>query len=216
MRTLFLFFIALNLSFIAAAQKDLKAKQILDEVSTKTRSLETITVNFTFTMENEAMDIHEKNEGTLQLKGQKYVVELPDVGVKVYSDGETVWNYMEDGNQVTISTLEDGGSELMDPSTVFTIYEKGFQSKYIGEKKEGNRIYQQIELYPDSDEYEVNKILISVDKTDKMIKVAQLYGTDGNLYRVEVKNMDTGMELPDSQFVFNPKNYKDLEVIDFR
>jgi outer membrane lipoprotein-sorting protein len=167
-------------------------------------------------MDNEEMDIHEKNEGILQLKGQKYLVELPDVGVKVYSDGETLWNYMEDGNQVTISNLEDGGSELMDPSTVFTIYEKGFQSKYVGEKKEGNKIYHQIELFPDSEEYEVEKILISVDDSDKMIKSAILHGTDGNLYSVDVKNMDTGMNLPDSHFVFNPGKYTDLEIIDFR
>ncbi len=216
MRTIFLFYIALSFAFLATAQNDSKAKQILDEVSKKTRSLETITVDFIFSMENEEMDIHEKNEGTLQLKGQKYVIELPDVGVKVYSDGETLWNYMDDGNQVTISTLEEGGSELMDPSTVFTIYEKGFQSKYTGEKKEGNKVYHQIELYPDSEEYEVSKIVISVDKSDNMIKSARLFGTDGNLYSVEVKSMDTGMNLPDSYFVFNPKEYNDLEVIDFR
>ena len=124
MRNIFLTGIFLFFAWYAPAQQDTKAKQILDEVSTKTRSLETISVDFIFTMENNAMDIHEKNAGKLQLKGQKYVVDLPELGVKVFSDGQTLWNYMEDGNQVTISNLEDGGSELMDPSTVFTIYEK--------------------------------------------------------------------------------------------
>jgi outer membrane lipoprotein carrier protein len=216
MRNIFLLGIFMAFAFIAPAQQDSKAKQILDEVSKKTRSLNTIAVDFVFTMDNDEMDIHEENEGTLQLKGQKYVVDLPDIGVKVYSDGETLWNYMEDGNQVTISYLEDGGSELMDPSTVFTIYEKGFRSEYIGEKKEGNKSYHQIELYPDSEEYEVEKILLSIDKADNMIKSARLHGVDGNLYGVEVKEMKTGLELADSHFVFNPKEYNDIEVIDFR
>jgi outer membrane lipoprotein carrier protein len=216
MRNIFLLGIFMAFAFIAPAQQDSKAKQILDEVSKKTRSLNTIAVDFVFTMDNDEMDIHEENEGTLQLKGQKYVVDLPDIGVKVYSDGETLWNYMEDGNQVTISYLEDGGSELMDPSTVFTIYEKGFRSEYIGEKKEGNKSYHQIELYPDSEEYEVEKILLSIDKADNMIKSARLHGVDGNLYGVEVTDMKTGMELADSHFVFNPKEYNDIEVIDFR
>ncbi len=216
MRNIFLLGIFMAFAIVAPARQDSKAKQILDEVSKKTRSLETITVDFVFSMDNEEMDIHEQNEGTLQLKGQKYLVNLPDVGVKVYSDGETLWNYMEEGNQVTISYLEDGGSELMDPSTVFTIYEKGFQSKYVGEKKEGNKAFHQVELYPDTDEYEVEKILLSIDKADNMIKSAQLYGTDGNQYGVEVKNMKTGMQLADSHFVFNPEEYNDLEVIDFR
>lgn len=199
-----------------AAQQDSKAKQILEAVSSKTRSLETISVDFMFTMENEEMDMYEENEGTLQLKGQKYVVSLPDIGVKVYSDGKTLWNYMKDGNQVTISNLEDGGSELMDPSTVFTIYEKGFRSVYTGEKKEGNNAYHQIELFPDSPEYEVDKILLSIDKSDDMIKSATLYGIDGNLYGVDVHKMETGKPLPDAYFVFNPKEYGDLEIIDFR
>lgn len=216
MRNIFLTGIFLFFAWYAPAQQDTKAKQILDEVSTKTRSLETISVDFIFTMENNAMDIHEKNAGKLQLKGQKYVVDLPELGVKVFSDGQTLWNYMEDGNQVTISNLEDGGSELMDPSTVFTIYEKGFRSKYLGEKMEGSKACHQIELYPDSKEYDVNKIVISIDKAEKMIKSAQLHGTDGNLYGVEVEKMNTGMTLPDSYFVFNPKDYTDIEIIDFR
>jgi outer membrane lipoprotein-sorting protein len=203
-------------SLFAAAQQDSQAKQILDEVSQKARSYKTISADFIFSMENEEMDISEQNEGTIKLKGQKYMVELPDIGVKVYSDGETLWNYMEDGNQVTISYIEDGGSELMDPSTVFTIYEKGFRAKHVGEKTEGNRTFHQIELYPDNEEYEVSKILLSIDKSDKMIKSALLHGTDGNLYGIEVKNMDTTAELPDSYFRFDPKDYDDLEIIDFR
>jgi outer membrane lipoprotein-sorting protein len=162
------------------------------------------------------MDINERNEGTIKLKGQKYVVDLPDIGVKVFSDGKTLWNYMEDGNQVTISNLEDGGSELMDPSSVFTIYEKGFQSKYVGEKTIGTEIVHQIELFPDSEEHEVSKILLSVGKSDKMIKSALLYGTDGNIYGIEVKKMDTQTELPDSYFLFNASDYGDVEIIDFR
>lgn len=198
------------------AQQDAKAKQILEEVSKNTRSFNTISADFVFSMENKEMEISERNEGSIKLKGQKYVVDLPDLGVKVFSDGKTLWNYMEDGNQVTISNLEDSGSELMDPSSVFTIYEKGFQSKYAGEKTIGNETVHQIELFPDSDEHEVSKILLSVGKTDKMIKSALLYGTDGNIYGIEVKKMDTKTELPDSYFEFNASDYDDVEVIDFR
>ncbi|WP_372947698.1 LolA family protein [Mariniphaga sp.] len=216
MKHIFLLGIFLASVFFASAQQDPKAKQILDEVSENTRSFKTISAEFVFSMENKEMDINERNEGTIKLKGQKYVVDLPDIGVKVFSDGKTLWNYMEDGNQVTISNLEDGGSELMDPSSVFTIYEKGFQSKYAGEKTIGNAMVHQIELYPDTDEHEVSKILLSIGKSDKMIKSALLYGTDGNLYGIEIKKMDTQTELPDSYFVFKTGDYGDVEIIDFR
>ncbi|RIH67051.1 outer membrane lipoprotein carrier protein LolA [Mariniphaga sediminis] len=216
MKSIFLLGLLLASVFFAIAQQDPKAKQILDEMSEKTRSYESIAADFVFSLENKEMDISEKNEGSIKLKDQKYVVDLPALGVKVFSDGETLWNYMKDGNQVTISNIEDGGNELMDPSSIFTIYEKGFQSKFMGEKVSGNSTAYQIELYPDSGEYDVSKILLSIGKSDKMIKSALLYGTDGNVYGIIVKKMDTDTNLPDSFFVFNTNDYGDLEVIDFR
>jgi outer membrane lipoprotein-sorting protein len=216
MKSTFILGILMVYTIGAIAQQDPKAKQILDEVSKKTRSYETISAQFVFTMENKEMDINETNEGSILLKGQKYRVELPDLGVKVFSDGETLWNYMEDGNQVTISDIEEGGNELMDPSSVFTIYEKGFRAKYTGDKTLAGKKYHQIELFPDSQEYEVSKILLSVGSDNKMIHSALVHGTDGNIYGVEVKNLDAGGTLPDSYFSFNPKEYKDIEVIDFR
>lgn len=216
MKGIFLLGLILASVLFANAQQDTRAKEILDEVSKKTRSYKSISADFVFSMENKEMEINERNEGTIKLKGQKYVVDLPDIGVKVFSDGQTVWNYMADGNQVTISNLEDGGSELMDPSSLFTIYEKGFQSKFAGEKTIGNSKYYQIELFPDTDEHEVSKILLSIGQSDKMIKSASLYGTDGNVYGIDVKKMDTQTEIPDSYFVFNVSEYGDVEVIDFR
>ncbi len=216
MRHIFLLGIALIIAYLSVGQQDNKARQILDEVSQKTTEYKVIRAHFIFTMENEAMDIHEKNEGSIALKGQKYVVELPDVGMKVYSDGQTLWNYMEDGNQVTISNVEDNSSELMDPSSIFSIYEKGFDSKYTGENTKGNKTYHTVELYPDTDEHQVSKIILSIDKSTMMLNSAILHGTDDNLYGVEVHKMETDIDLADSFFVFNTSDYEDIEVIDFR
>lgn len=154
-----LFLIAVVLiANILNAQTDAKAKQILDQTSQKTRSFNTISADFTFSMQN--AQLKETNNGSIKLKGNKYVVEIPGAGLKVFADGKTSWTYMKNGNQVTISTIDESSSELMDPSTVFTIYEKGFKSKFIAEKTvEGKPVYQ-IELYPDKTEFEVSKITI--------------------------------------------------------
>lgn len=198
------------------AQQDSKAKEILEKVSEKAKSYKSIAADFTFSMVNKEMEIDENNEGTIKMKGQKYVVELPNLGVKVFCDGTTIWNYMKDGNQVTISSIDDASSELMDPASLFNIYEKGFNSKFIGEKNEGGKVVYQIELEPDSEEYDVTKVNVFIDKSDMMIQSAQLFSTDGNIYGIVVKHMDTSKDFSDSQFVFNAANYPDVEVIDFR
>ena len=216
MRSLFILVIFLMAVSLLKAQPDAKAKQILDEVSAKTRSFPSITADFIFSLENIHADIRENNEGTIKVKGSKYRLELPEIGLQVYSDGITLWNYMAEGNQVTISAVEEGGDDLMDPASVFTIYEKGFRSKLVDDKRIGSVDCYQIELYPDSDEFEVTKIVLFIGKQDKMIKSASLFGTDGNLYGIEIKKMNTTDDLPDAFFVFNPADYSDLVVIDFR
>ncbi len=216
MRKFLMLSLGLILAVFSVNAQDQKAKTILDEVSQNTRSYQTISAGFIFSMDNKEMDIHEKNEGSIKLKGQKYVVDLPDVGMKIYSDGKSVWNYMEDGNQVTISSIDSESSELMNPSALFNIYEQGFKSKYMGEKTVDGNVLYDIELYPDTDEHEVSKINLLIDKVDMMIDSATLYGTDGNLYGFKINELKTNVDLPDSAFVFDPDKYEDLEVIDFR
>ena len=216
MKSVFLFTIILFISILTFAQEDSKSKNILDEVTEKAKSFKTISADFTFSMVNKEMDIDEKNEGTIKLKGKKYVVTLPETGIVVYSDGETVWNYMEQGNQVTVSTIENGGNELMDPSSLFSIYEKGFQSKFITEKSVGGNTVYVIDLFPEEDIYDVSKITIEINKSTMMIKSALLMGTDENIYGIVVKDMKTNVDIPDSDFIFQESKYPDVEVIDLR
>jgi len=216
MKSIFFTTTILLIALFSQAQQDPKAKSILDEVSGKTKTYKTISADFSFSMENKEMEINEKNEGSIKLKGQKYFVDLPGAGIKVYSDGKTNWNYMKQGNQVTISLIEDSGSELMDPSSLFSIYEKGFSSKFVAEKNVGGNAVYQIDLFPDKKEYEVTKITIEINKSTMMIQSAQLFGTDGNLYSIVVKKMETNKEFPDSDFVFDASKFPDVEIIDLR
>lgn len=216
MKQVLLAMLILFAAFSVKAQQDEKAKGILEKVSEKARSFKSLAADFTFSMENKEMEIDERNEGSIKMKGQKYVVELPDIGASIFSNGTTIWHYMKDGNQVTISNIDDESSELMDPASLFNIYEKGFNSKFIAENNEGGKVLYQIDLFPDSEEYDVSKISVAVNKANMMIQSAQLFSNDGNVYGIVVKKMETDKEFPDSDFEFNASNYPDIELIDFR
>ena len=206
----------LFITIFSSAQQDEKAKGILDKVSEKTRSYKTISAAFSFSMENKEMEINEKNEGSIKLKGKKYSVNLSDAGIQVFSDGTTLWNYMKDGNQVIISKIDDESSDLTDPTSLFSIYEKGFDSKFVSEKMEDNKTIYQIDLFPNEDKQEISKITVSIDKESMMIHAAVLYATDGNLYVIKIKKLETNIDFPDSEFVFDASKYNDVETIDWR
>jgi len=216
MKYIMILAIVMHLTITTDAQQDAKAKGILDQVSQKTRSYKTIAADFSFALENKAMNINEVNDGSIIIKGDQYHVEIPGSGVKVFSNGKTNWNYMKTGNQVTISTLDKNSGELMDPSTIFTIYEKGFQSKFVAEKTVDGKIVYQIDLFPDKKEFEVSKITLEINKATLFIQSALLKGTDGNIYNIKVKKFETNKDFPDTDFVFDAKKFPGVELIDLR
>ncbi len=215
MKKILMISFVLMLTTIVQAQ-DEKAKSILDKVSITNRAYKTFSADFTFSMQNVEMGIDEKNQGNIKLKGQKYVVELPGLGVQVFSDGNTIWNYMKAGNQVTVSNIDDESSDLMDPASLFSIYEKGFNSKFVAEKNEGGKVLYHIDLFPDKTVQDVTKVTLLIEKATMNIHSARLYSTDGNIYGIDVKKMETNKDLPDATFNFNATKYPDIEVIDFR
>ena len=216
MKQVFLIFVLLINYSVLQAQQDDKSKGILDKVTENTKSFKTISADFSFTQDNDEMDIHENIDGNIKIKGQKYVVSLPDFGRQIYSDGTAIWVYMKDGNQVTISNIDDDSNDLMDPANLFNIYEKGFQSKFVEEKTLDGKAVYVIDLLPESDEQDVKKITVTIDKSSMMLHSARLFSTDENIYGIDIKKLETDKDLPDSDFVFNKDKYPDLEVIDLR
>lgn len=201
---------------VGYAQQDQKAKEILEKVTKATQGYSSISASFNYVMENKAEDIHEENKGNILLKGNKYHLSLPQMGMQMFTDGKTVWTYMKDANEVTIANAGDDMNEAMDPSKLFTIYEHGFNYKYIEEKTvDGVPVYI-IDLFPENSEIEYSKIRIQVEKKRMLIKRAEMIGKEGNNYIVEVNDLKTDVPTKDSDFVFDKSKFKGAEVVDLR
>ena len=180
------------------------------------QSYSSLSANFIFTMENPKMNIKEQNSGSLLLKGTKYQVLLPDLGMKVYSDGKTVWNLMEAANQVMITNVGDDSQGGIDPSAIFNIYQEGYTFKFVEDKQESGKTISYVDLFPLDKNAEFNKIRVGVDKNNLMVQSLVTFGKDGNQYGIYVKEFKTGQNIADSEFVFDKSKHKNIEEIDFR
>jgi outer membrane lipoprotein-sorting protein len=197
-------------------QSDQKAKDLLEKTSKKMQSYKTLSANFVFTMENSKMNIKEQNSGSLLLKGKKYQVQLPDLGMQVFSDGKTVWNFMSAANQVMVTNAGDDSQGGIDPSVIFNIYQEGYTFKSIGDKQESGRTISYVDLFPDDKNAEFKKITVGVDMDKLMIHSLVTHGNDGNQYGIYVKEFKTDQNIADNEFVFNKGKYPNIEEIDFR
>ncbi|MDP2335975.1 MAG: outer membrane lipoprotein carrier protein LolA [Bacteroidota bacterium] len=198
------------------AQQDAKAKEILEKVTKTTQSHASIEAKFSFEMNNAAEKIQEKNVGTIVLKNKKYKLNIPKMGLQVTCDGKTIWTYMVNSNEVSISNLDEETDDLMDPSKIFTIYERGFNYKFAGESLDGGVPVYNIDLSPQKPIGDIKTARIMIDKQKMMIHSANMIGKDGNSYIVSVTQFITDGVYKDSDFVFDPKKYKDIEVVDMR
>jgi len=200
----------------ANAQNDPKAKSLLEETSKKMQSFQTLSATFTFTMENAKMKIKEQNSGSLLLKGQKYQVKLPDMGMQIYCDGKTVWNFMEEASQVTLSNAGEEGQGVIDPTTIFNIYQEGYTYKFVEDKTTAGRVISTIELLPSDKTAEFTKLTVGIDKDKKVVQSLVTHGKDGNLYGIYVNDLKPNLPIADSEFVFNKAKFPGIEVVDFR
>ena len=194
-----------------------KANEILDEVTRTIKSCNTIQANIVFITENKAENISDENYGQVVLKGEKYKLELSSLGLEIFSNGELIWSYMEDANEVSITTIDDETIIVMNPARLLTIYQHGFTNRFVEEKKVDGVVVYIIDLFPEGEELlEYQKIQIQVDKNHMIIRNVLMEGNDGNNYIVKIDNIKKNIPIDDKIFVFNKANYPDVEEIDLR
>ncbi|MDD2304685.1 MAG: outer membrane lipoprotein carrier protein LolA [Prolixibacteraceae bacterium] len=198
------------------SQQDTKAKEILEKVTKTMQSLTSLDAKFSYEMENKVENVKDKSVGSIVLKGKKYKLNIPQLGTQMICDGKTIWTYMVNSNEVTIADLDESTDELMDPAKIFTIYEKGFNYKFLNETVDAGVPVYNIELTPQKPSGDIKKIKLMIDKQKMLIHGAIMNGKDGNTINVIVTQLKTDGSYADADFVFDTKKYKGIEVVDMR
>jgi outer membrane lipoprotein carrier protein len=192
------------------AQNDPKAKSILDELSAKTKAYTSIKAEFTFTTEKKDKTKDVQN-GKIETKGKKYKLEIP--GHEIYCDGKTVWEYIKDANEVQVKDMESEAEGSINPSNIFTIYEKGFKYKFEGE----DATTQTISLFPENpDKKKYHTAKLYVNKSKKEISSVKMMMKDGSTQTYAIKSFTPNATIPDTDFTFDAKAHPGVSVEDMR
>jgi len=128
--------------------QDQVAKDVLDRLSSTTKSYKNMTVDFDFIFENKNQNINEKQKGILVLQEeQEEMFRLEIEEQIIINDGESQWIYLTDMNEVQIME-HDPEEQIMSPNKLFTIYEEGYKYSYVGAESEKGKRLQIIDLFP--------------------------------------------------------------------
>ena len=98
------FFLVLFNSLFSYSQEDKRALDMLNSMSDNYKKMKGFTSSFTYTMKNLTEDISDSFSGKISVKDDKYVLFIE--GQKIINDSKTVWTYLEELNEVTISDFD--------------------------------------------------------------------------------------------------------------
>ncbi|MCX8019555.1 MAG: outer membrane lipoprotein carrier protein LolA [Chitinophagaceae bacterium] len=212
---IFLSFLFVSGNFLnAQGSNDPDAKVILDAVSAKFKTFSSLQASFTYKAEDATGKTLFTQKGILRMKGTKYRISAGSQ--EIFCNGTTVWNYEKSSKEVTISTL-DASSGMITPQKLFTdFYNKDYLYMLNGEKREGNKIIQEIQLTPTDKSRSFHKVYLWIDKNTKTIQGARILEKDGRRHTYTVSSLKTNIPMTDDTFVFDKKKYPGVEEIDLR
>lgn len=198
--------------FVAGAQVDKKAKDLLDKVSAKTKSFTTYKISFSFTLNNPDQKLNETTQGTLAVKGSKYHLKMGEQ--EIFCDGKNVITYQKETNEALAQDVADMDDESITPQSIFMMYEKGFKIRYVKDQAEGSKQIAVIDLYPvDPKKKDYSIITLFVDQGQATIQRAEIKAKNGSKYTYSVNKMEPNLALGDNTFLFDKTKFPGVKVI---
>ncbi|MFB1012442.1 MAG: outer membrane lipoprotein carrier protein LolA [Bacteroidia bacterium] len=193
--------------------QDNKSNEILNKLSKTYKTYKSVKASFTVTIYNKKSNTKVRQTGQLYQKGKKFRVNMS--GQEIYCDGKTIWTYIDGANEVQVSKF-DAKSMDINPSEIFTIYEKGFVHKYGGQKVVGTKTLDIVELIPTDKSKGYFKVKLGIDKLANKVKEMVVYSKNGLETTYAINELDANVPINDSYFKFNTRDKPGVIVIDLR
>ena len=109
--------ILLLVTFATNAQ-DKKAKELLDQVTTKIKSYNNIIIDFKYTLNNYKENINKESKGNVIIQDNKYVLNFMGV-TKIY-DGKKSYTIVPEDEEIIVSSLSEKDDNAVTPSKMLT------------------------------------------------------------------------------------------------
>ena len=201
--------ILLLVTFTTQAQ-DKKAKELLDQVTTKIKSYNNITIDFKYSLNNSKENINKESKGNLVLEGNKYVLNF--MGVTKIFDGKKSYTIVPEDEEVTVSGLNEKDDNAITPSKMLTFFNSGYKFAWdILQDVKGRKI-QYIKLTPTNAKDQRKEILLGIDSQTKNIYNVIEMGKNGTKTTLIVNSFKTNQPLSKNQFTFAASKYPNYYI----
>lgn len=198
------------------AAVDEKALEILDKTSAYYQGLENFSATYNLTIQYPGEDVVQYAKMSITARGPQYRLSYDQK--ETITDGETVWVYDKELQEVTISEYAKTDSDL-NFAELYNLYQQGYRSVYIGERivhKTKNIVRDIVQLTPLHEDSSFTSITLEVDRATAQIHGWEVVQNEETRYICTVCSFAVNIPLSDAYFTFDVDAHGDLEVIDLR
>ena len=205
----------LAISNIVLAQQDPKAKEILDAMSAKYKSISSFQADLSYTMTNKTEGINESYKGKIAVKGDMYRLMMQDQ--EIYNDGTTIWTFLPNLDEPEV-TIDNNNPEAGDitPSSIFNVYQEGYKYLYLNSTNIDGKSYDIVDLVPNDKDAQYFKVRIEIGTNNRLLRTFTLFDREGSEYTYLITNFKSDVNLSDAYFRFDTSKLTEDQIIDIR
>ena len=182
------------------------AEDFLNKVIEKNKSYNDISINFEYSFFDSENGSSIISNSYAYMKGNSYIIKID--GQEMISNGEVLWTYLIDDQEVMISEVSDDNNNS--PLAIIESFSKEIN---VGFDISENDITKLLIEEKEKTTFEI--MSISVDKDLKITEI-NIMTLNGDTITYKINSFKTNQNLPDSMFFFDKKTHPNVEVIDMR
>ena len=192
-------------------QNDKEAVSLLSRFSSKASSAPSVSMKFQLITDDQAEKTTDTLKGSVIISRDSYRLDLPDN--IIWFNGETSWSYLPAEKEVTITKPDKKDDSFQNkPSSIFTMYKKGYKNRLVEEKPDSYLI----DLYPEDIKSELIRVRLNIGKPSLELKSLEYKRRDGVTITLYVKEYGLTKIVEPGIFKFSPEKYKDVDIVDMR
>ena len=204
----FVFFLIIINKVYTQSSED--AKKLLDDVSTKISSFESISFDFTYSLNNKEEQIKQETNGSVTVSGDNY--KLNYLGLVQIFDGKNIYTIIPENEEITISKTDRENDIGINPSKLLTFYKSGYNYFMDIKQKHLEKSIQFIKLVPYDKNSDLNYLLLGIDINTKDIFRLIEIGKNKTITTLTINNQKTNMILEKSFFSINLDDYPNYYI----
>ncbi len=193
-------------------QGSTRAREVLDKTGEALNKAGSIRI--TFDIKSTRMGQSMEDQGTIRLKGEKFMLETEDVST--WFDGKTQWSYFAQNDEVTISEPTAEELQSINPYALLGLYKSGYNYILEENSSAGGKACYRVTLTTDDRKKDIQKLILYIAKADyQPIRiVAEM--RDKSISDILITSYKKGENDNDNFFRFDAKKYPRVEIIDLR